>query len=309
MKLSLKWLNQYVDLKDIDIKELANRVTMSTCEIESIYEVFSFDKNLVIAKVLECTKHPNSDKLTICKVDDGKNVLQVLCGAENVKEGSFVVLAKIGSKLKINDETLTIEKRNIRGVDSYGMICSAKELGLDPILGDNGGILLLEELPDEIFYFANKKEKDLSKIKKSILKPGKPIEELFPYKDIVLDIDNKSITHRPDLWGHYGFARELSAIFKRKFQSFDKKPKIKEDPTLPIKKIEIRNQSALAYNGVVCTNIEIQPSPLWMRILLSAIGQKTINNVVDISNYVMYDLGQPNHAFDLQQFKIRYCDL
>ena len=311
MKLSLKWLNQYVDLKDIDIKELANRVTMSTCEIESIYEVFSFDKNLVIAKVLECTKHPNSDKLTICKVDDGKNVLQVLCGAENVKEGSFVVLAKIGSKLKINDETLTIEKRNIRGVDSYGMICSAKELGLDPILGDNGGILLLEELPDEIFYFANKKEKDLSKIKKSILKPGKPIEELFPYKDIVLDIDNKSITHRPDLWGHYGFARELSAIFKRKFQSFDKKPKIKEDPTLPIKKIEIRNQSALAYNGVVCTNIEIQPSPLWMRILLSAIGQKTINNVVDISNYVMYDLGQPNHAFDLNNLKSDtvICDL
>ncbi len=315
MKLSLKWLNQYVDLKDIDIKELANRVTMSTCEIESIYDVFNFDQNIVVAKILECYPHSQSDKLTICKVDDGKEILQVLCGAQNVKEGSFVVLAKIGSKLKINNEILTIEKRNIRGVDSFGMICSAKELELDPILGDNGGILLLEELPDEIFYFAysnrDKKQKDSSNIKKSLLKPGIPIENLFPYKDVILEIDNKSITHRPDLWGHYGFARELSAIFKRKFHQINYQFKLKEDLSLQTKKIEIRNHSALAYNGVVCTNIEIKPAPLWIRILLTSIGQKTINNVVDISNYVMYDLGQPNHAFDLKNLKSDtvVCDL
>ncbi|GIX42079.1 MAG: phenylalanine--tRNA ligase beta subunit [Leptospiraceae bacterium] len=321
MKLSYNWLNQYINLKDIDIHELANRITMSTCEIEEIYTIFDFDENIVIAKVLECSKHPNSDKLTICKVDDGKNILQVLCGASNVKEGIFVVLAKIGAKLIIEEKPLTIDKRSIRGVDSYGMICSAKELGIDSIIGDNNGIIILDELSDEIFLYAYQfhhpqkinEIKDISKIKKQFLKPGTPIKKLFPYIDIILDIDNKSITHRPDLWGHFGFARELSAILKRNihYDPLETKIKIKQDPSLPVKKIEIKNHSALAYNGVVCTNIQIKDSPLWMKILLTAIGQKVINNVVDVSNYIMYELGQPNHAFDLKELKsdIILCDL
>lgn len=322
MKLSINWLNHYIDLNDIDINELAHKVTMSTCEIEEISEIFNFDRNIVVGKVLECNTHPNSDKLTICKVDDGKNILQVLCGASNVRENIYVVLAKIGATLTIEDHPITIEKRTIRGIDSYGMICSAKELGIDGILGDNGGILILEDLPDEVFKYAydknQSKEKNpkikenLASIKKQLLKPGRWIQDIFPYRDIILEIDNKSITHRPDLWGHFGFALELSAILQKKIRYNPlKTKKIKENSNLPVKKIEIKNNSALAYNGIVCTNIEIKKSPIWMRILLTAIGQKTINNVVDISNYVMYELGQPNHAFDLKDLKSNtiLCDI
>lgn len=313
MKLSLNLLNQYINLEDINIKELSNVITMSTCEIEDVYDVFDFHENIVIGKVLECKPHPESEKLTICKVNDGKDSLQVLCGASNVKENMYVVLAKAGSKLKIKEESINIEKKQIKGIDSYGMICSAGELGIDMILGDNGGILILDELPDEVFEFAyyhkrKSSKKDpisIDKIKHLLLKPGTPIKELFPFKDTIIDIDNKSITHRPDLWGHFGFALELSAILKRKihFNPLKEFKKIKQDPNLPSKKIKIKNNSALAYNGIVCTNIEVKSSPLWLKILLTGIGQKTINNVVDISNYIMYDLGQPNHAFDLKDLK------
>ncbi len=319
MKLSLNWLSNYIDLKDIDITDIANKVTMSTCEIEDIYKVFEIDPHIVIGKVLECTKHPESDKLTICKVDDGKSVLQIVCGASNVKENIYVPLAKIGSKLKINNEIVIIQNRKIKGIDSYGMICSTQELGLDVILGNNDGILILDKLDNEIFEYAyktkssTKSQLNIDKIKKEFLKPGKSLKELFPYEDTILEIDNKSITHRPDLWGHIGFAMELSAILEKElyFNPLYKKYTIKENAKLPHKEIIIKNKSAISYNGVVCKNIEVKPSPLWRKILLSAIDQKLINNIVDISNFVMYELGQPNHIFDYNTLKANsiVCDL
>lgn len=306
MKLSLNWLNQYIDLKELEIQKLAHKITMSVCEIEKIYKVFEIHKNIVIGKVLECNPHPESEKLSVCIVDIGKEKLQIVCGASNVKKDIFVAVAKLNAELKIDNNIVKIEKRKIRNIESYGMICSAKELGLDSIIGNNNGILILDDLPEEFFNY-------IKKAKNKILIPGTPLQQLFPYEDTILEIDNKSITNRPDLWSHFGFALELSAILNKKikFNPLTEIKKFKEDQNLPKKEIVIQSDSALAYNGIVCTNLKIQNSPLWMRILLSAIDQKIINNVVDISNYVMYEIGQPNHAFDLKTLKSNQilCDL
>ncbi|MCS7205918.1 MAG: phenylalanine--tRNA ligase subunit beta [Leptospiraceae bacterium] len=323
MKLSFRWLNHYIELHDVSIGELAHKITMSICEIEDIHKVFEFDPNLVIGKVLEVSPHPDSHQLKICKVDIGSDVLQIVSGAENLEKNQHVVVAKIGAKLKADKdnekEELKIEKRTIKNVDSFGMICSTKELQLDNLFGFNGGVWILDELEEDVWDFihkakAKKSKKQIPEGKKKNIKNkkftlGTPLREFLPIEDTVLEIDNKSITHRPDLWGHFGFALELSALLGRKIK-YDVVNKTKEESKklsynkkLPQKKILIQNESALAYNGVVCSDVRVEKSPFWMRLLLTSIDQKSINNIVDISNFVMYELGQPNHAFDLDEIK------
>ncbi len=310
MKLSLKWLQFYIDLSDVDIVKLSNKITMSICEIEKIYKVFQIPETIVVGKVLECKPHPDSSVLSVCNVDVGKEILQIVCGASNVKKDSYVAVAKIGTELNINNNVIKIEKRIIKKIESFGMICSSKELGIHPIIGETDGILLLNDLDEEVFQYAEEKT---NQKKENLLKVGTQIKEVFPYEDTIIEIDNKSITNRPDLWSHFGFALELSAILdkKIKYNPLTKIKKFNTDPKLPKKQIIIKNNSALAYNGIVCINVNIKKSPLWLRILLSAIDQKCINNVVDISNYVMYEIGQPNHAFDLRDLKSNnvICDL
>lgn len=310
MKLSLQWLHIYIDLSDVDIIKLSHKITMSICEIEKIYKVFELPESIVIGKILKCEPHPRSDVLSVCIVDIGKEILQIVCGASNVKKDLYVPVAKIGTELKIDNTVIKIDKRTTKHIDSYGMICSSKELGIHPILGESEGILVLNDLDEEVFEYAKKK---INKNKESLLKIGNPIKELFPYEDTIIEIDNKSITNRPDLWSHFGFALELSAILdkKIKFNPLTKQKKYKPDPNLAKKEIIIKNNSALAYNGVVCKHVTIKKSPLWLRVLLSGIDQKCINNIVDISNYVMYEIGQPNHVFDLKYLKSDkvICDL
>lgn len=304
----MNWLNLYLDLRNLDISKLSHKITMSICEIEKIYKVFEIHKNIVVGKIVECKKLSDTSHLSLCKVDVGNEILQIVCGASNVKNNIFVAVAKIGAELKIDNQILKIEKRTIKDTDSYGMICSAKELGIQSILGDHDGILVLDDLPKEVFEYAKAKSKQ-----KEFFIAGKAIQELFPYEDTILEIDNKSITNRPDLWSHFGFALELSAILNKKihYNPLKQIKKFKEDISLPKKEIIIQNGSALAYHGIVCTNLVVQDSPLWMRILLNSINQKCINNIVDISNFVMYELGQPNHAFDLRNLRSNtiLCDL
>ena len=196
-----------------------------------------------------------------------------MCGAPNVAKGQNIALARVGTRLP---DGTKIKKGKIRGETSLGMICSERELGLSD---DHEGILVLEEG----------------------LAPGTALTEVLPVRDTLLEIDNKSITHRPDLWGHYGFARELAATYKRPLADWlegldDGIPG--DGETVPV---TINADACHLYNGLVLRDVEIAKAPDWMRYLLLAIGQRPLNNVVDLTNFILYDLGQPLHAFDLER--------
>lgn len=272
MWISLNIIQDMVNVKDLSIEEIAHRLTMSTAEIDSIEYSHQLLKNIFTAKILEVTKHPNADKLTVCKVDTGEGVIQVVCGAPNHKAGDIVALAPVRTKFT---ETFTITKTKLRGVESEGMLCSECELGLSV---DHSGIM--------------------------ILPPNTPIgvslADLYPDKiDVRFDIDNKSITHRPDLWSHTGFAREIAALFKLQFKNpvnYDIAKEFKQKESLVV---TIQNpEAAPRYCGLVVNNITIKESPDWLKARVEAIGMRPINNIVDITNYVMAELGEPMHAFD-----------
>jgi len=285
LKLSLNWLGDFVDLNDIPLEKLIDRLTLSTCEVDGFEKIYSHLENVVLAEVLTVEKHPSADRLSVCQVKAGTQKWTIVCGAPNVAAGQLVPLAKVGCELPSADGVKKISETNIRGVVSKGMLCSAQEIGLEKITGETAGLLVLN---DRI----------------AAEKTGTPLSEIFPLKDTILDIDNKSITHRPDLWCHFGFAREIAAIFHKKIK-FDplasKKPAA--DPSLPVKKIQIEKGTAKAYYGMHCANVETRPAPFWMQARLIAIGQKPINNIVDASNYLLFEIGQPNHAFNAAKLK------
>lgn len=284
MKLSLNWISDYTDISSIATDDLVHRLTMSVCEVEDVLFPAGHLNGVITGYVKDVKKHPDADKLSVCTVYDGKEDLQIICGAPNVRKDIFTALAPVGFTLQTDEGSLKIEKRKIRGVESAGMLCSSKELGLERMFSDNGGILILDDLPE-----LTQKPK-----------PGSSLVKLLQLEDTVLDIDNKSITHRPDLWCHFGFAREISAIFKKKIK-YDPntvkpvKPEIKTK-----KKIEFSKDTAHAYFGLVCEGVSVKPSPLKIKARLFATGQKSINNIVDASNYCMLELGQPNHTFNLE---------
>jgi len=277
MWISLKILENLVDIKGISPEEIANRLTMSTAEIEGIEYINKHFSSIITAKLLDVKAHPDADKLTVCEVDTGKEKLQVVCGATNHKTGDIVALATVGTEFSSD---FVIKKTKIRGVESNGMLCSLKELGLSD---DHSGILIFP--PDTNI--------------------GIPLTEIYSdWVDVKLNIDNKSITHRPDLWGHVGFAREIAALFGREF-----KHKINTDiantfinkDTL---KVKIQNpEIAPRYSGLVIKNIKIAESPDWLKARVSAIGMRPINNIVDITNFVMAEIGEPMHAFDRKKLR------
>lgn len=275
MKISLNWLKDYVDLSDQKPEELGLKFTMASAEIETVEDLGkSFDK-VVTAKILEIAPHPDADKLQVTKVNNGTEVLQVVCGAKNIKVGQVVPLAQVGAVLPGD---FKIKVSNKRGVESFGMLCAASELGVS---GDSEGILILDENTEL----------------------GKPFGDLIGKNDFVIDIDNKSLTHRPDLWGHYGIAREISAILGRSFRKHDfnipdlDEEKVKINVTIEDKEL-CQRYSAMAFD-----NIKITESPDWLKERLTNIGAKPINNVVDATNYIMFELGQPVHSFDGNKIK------
>ncbi len=271
MKISLNWIKDYINLDGITTQEIVEKLTMSGLEVEDYLDQNKIYSGFVVGLVKEVKKHPDADKLTICTVYDGGDDLQVICGAPNVEESKNVVFAKIGSI--IPNGNMEIKKVKIRGVESYGMICAEDELGLSD---DHSGIMILaDEFP-----------------------AGTPISEALKLNDVILDI---AITpNRPDALSHIGVARDLSAIFNRdlRIPKLDFQESQKDIKQLASVQIE-DNINCPRYSASVVTGVSIKESPEWLKNKLTQIGLRPINNVVDVTNFILHELGQPLHAFDL----------
>ncbi len=273
MKISLNWIKEYVDLNGISSNDIVSKLTMSGLEVEDVIDQQSIYKNFIVGFVKEKVKHANADKLSVCKVFDGNQELQVICGASNVEAGQKVVFAPIGTLIPKGD--FVIKKAKIRGVESYGMICAEDELLLSV---DHSGIMVLD--PN--------------------LQVGKPITEALNLNDVILEI---AVTpNRPDALSHIGVARDLSALFDRDLII----PKI----ILNESEIKIENLAAVEvedkincprYIAKVVTDVQIKESPQWLKDKLEKIGLRPINNIVDITNFILHECGQPLHAFDLDR--------
>jgi phenylalanyl-tRNA synthetase beta chain len=289
MKLSYNWLSEFVKLDDIDPREAGLRLTMSTSEIENIEEVGGTLEGVVAGKILEVKRHPDSDHLFLTKVDVGKEVLPIVSGAPNTKENTFVPVALVGARLP---DGLTVKRAKLRGVESLGLVCSERELGVSD---DHSGLWILDD----------------EGLPKSGLKPGAPLAGLFPLRDFIIEIDNKSITNRPDLWCHYGFARELAALYGRALKAVYPRSAIDElrgaggaaSGKGGSARIELENKDSILcprYTAIMLGGIRIGKSPFWVRRRLYTLGVRPIYNIVDVTNYVMLEVGQPLHAFDAE---------
>ncbi len=274
MKVSLNWLKDYVDIKSKP-NQLARELTLRSLEVNTIEKKGELYEKLVVGKVLKVEKHPGADRLSVVKVDMGKKLLEIVCGAPNIREGQKVVVAKAGSSVfSANGEKITIKKVNIRGVKSEGMICSEKELGLGE---DQTGIMILDPRTNI----------------------GKRLSEVVLTTDTVFDLE--VLANRPDCMGHQGVAREIAAIYgeKLKLPEYDIKDKPKGDLNLTVK---INNKkSCPRYSALILSHVEIKDSPEEIKRRLEAVGIRSLNNIVDITNYLMMDTGQPTHAFDYEK--------
>lgn len=277
MFISYKWLKQFVDLPDsLTPEELSLKLTMSTVEVEGIQRQGKGLEDVVVGEILEIKKHPNADKLSVAKVSVGGDTpRQVIFGQmAKIEVGNRVPVALAPTVLPGNKE---IKKTEVRGVLSEGMLCLDQELGI------------LEE-GASIHYFGKE------------VKNGSSITKVLGFDDVIFEIDNKSITNRPDLWGHYGIAREVAALYKRPLKEY-KIGRLKDyGKTKLTIKIEDK-ENCLRYMGAMVGGIKIAPSPKWMQDKLIACGVRPINNIVDITNYVTLELGRPSHAFDRRDMK------
>lgn len=280
MRVSLKWLKKYIDLpNELTYQKIAYDLTEKTVEVEKIENIKDKYNNIVVGKILEVKRHPNADLLRICMVDIGDKVVQIVCGGSNLYENELVVISLPGALVHWHGdaELVKIKETKMRGVQSYGMICGASEV-------------FLEEL------FPPSDEHEIVDLKGIDCKPGDLISEVLGFDDIIFEIDNKSLSNRPDLWGHHGIARELSVIYDLPLKEI---PSVKIDKNLPSFDIEIEcKDKCQRYVGIAIKGVDNRKSPLWMQALLIECGLRPINAIVDITNYVMLSTGQPMHAFD-----------
>lgn len=271
MKISLNWLKEYIDLSGISFGEIESNLTMCGLEVESFEDQNKIYQNFFVAKVVEAVRHPNADKLTLCKVFDGKETLQIVCGAPNVAANQKVVLGKTGAVIPQNNFKLS--KAKIRGVESFGMLCSEAELMLS---NDHSGIMVLPEN----------------------LVEGTPVTEALGLNDIVFEI---GITpNRPDALSHVGVARDLAAIFNKELQLPRFPASTDSEDARNIFNIRIDNPSlAPRYSAKIVKDVTVKDSPDWLKKKLKAVGLRPVNNIVDVTNFILMELGQPLHAFDL----------
>jgi len=273
MKISRNWIQDFIDLPaDLTPQRFSKTMTLSVCEVEGLEVTGEHLKDVVVAKVTGIRPHPDAEKLRLVTVEYGaEQPIEVVCGAANFDVGATVVYAGLGAVLPGG---FKIKRAKIRGVESLGMLCAEDELGFSD---EHEGLMLLGDQDQ----------------------PGTPLSELFPDQlDWVLELDNKSVTHRPDLWGHYGFARELSAVFDVPLKPFPAtKPTLPEAPCPVTVNLEVPDLVP-RYSGLKLKGIEVKPSPTHIAHRLFRVGMRPINNLVDVTNYVMLDLGQPMHAFD-----------
>ncbi len=268
MTISLRWLRKYIDLPDAPA-EVASMLTRVGLECEAVIDNRADYRNIVVGLVKQKDRHQKADKLSVCIVDDGSNEFVVVCGAPNVDAGQKVAFARVGAFIKAAG--ITIEERAIRGVVSHGMICSESELGLS---ADHSGILVLS---DDVQI-------------------GQPLLEALGLDDVSFEI---GITpNRGDALSHVGVARDLAALLGTTFRI----PSVSSDSTIGQSTVAIENfatEDCPRYSGAVIRGVRIEDSPEWLRNALHFAGIRAINNVVDITNYVMLEIGQPMHAFDL----------
>lgn len=283
MKISERWLREYVDI-DMTVEQLAQRMTLTGTEISGISSMTTDLSGVVVGQVLTKEKHPKADRLSVCRVNVGKEVLNIICGAPNVAAGQKVPVALVGSILP---GYFRIEARAIRGVQSQGMICSEKELNISE---EAAGIMVLENDPPL----------------------GKALQEVLPLSDVVLDAD--LTPNRPDCLSMVGIAREVAAVTDRQFRPPPIKPPGKREDVgkedagnketgrkEAARRISVTLHDPAAcprYSAQLICGVKIASAPLWLSRRLMAAGIRSINNVVDVTNYVMMELGQPLHAFD-----------
>jgi phenylalanyl-tRNA synthetase beta chain len=282
MNISFKLLQRYVDLPaDLTYSQIAYDLTMRTVEVEEIINTSDKFHDIVVGEIREVNAHPNADALKVCIVDVGEDELkQIVCGGSNLTAGHKVCVSKPGAEVVWHGEgePVLIKETKLRGVKSYGMICGATEVYLA-----------------DIFPPASEREiVDFTELGIDC-KVGQCVAEVAGLDDIILEIDNKSLSNRPDLWGHYGVARELAAIYKVPLK--DAPSDIPEGlPEYPVQ-IDAPDQCP-RYTATAIENVYVKESPAWMKTLITNAGMRPINAIVDITNFVMLAVGQPLHAFD-----------
>ncbi|MDR2345666.1 MAG: phenylalanine--tRNA ligase subunit beta [Planctomycetaceae bacterium] len=268
MKISLDWISDYVDLSGLDIDLIANRLTLSTAEVEDVKQIRRKVSNVYVGEI---TSVERLDAVhNFCNVNCGGKSYTTVCGASNVKVGLKSFFAPAGAVLA-NDNRIAVTAKS--GMTSQGILCSAAEIGL------SAWHEIIFEIPNNISN-------------------GTPISELIPETDTLIEIDNKSLTHRPDLWGHYGFAREFSVIFKRELKSLPQIDLAQFDnlPAYPLRNRDYEN--CPVYSCIEFQTCGVIPSPIYMQRRLHALGLRSYNLLVDVTNYVNLEIGQPTHAFD-----------
>ncbi len=269
MNISRNWLAQYVGL-NCDLATLCDKLTMAGIEVEAIENTGRVPKGIVVGKILERAPHANSDHLSVCKVFNGKEELQIVCGAPNCDAGKTVPLAVIGTVFQTPEGEFSIKKSKIRGVESFGMLCSARELGLSD---DHDGLLILDDA----------------------LAAGTSLEEVFP-GDSMLEIE--VTPNRPDWLSHWGVARDVSCLLgtEAKLPALEA---LTAEPA-PANLVTVEDSAACPrYIGRVIRGVTVGESPDWLKERLTSVGLRPINNVVDVTNFILMELGQPLHAFDL----------
>lgn len=271
MKLSLNWLRDHVDINDKTAEQLPELLTMSTAEVEGVEHKGLNIKDVVAGRIVSMAAHPESQKLHVIQVDVGTETVQSVCGAPNVRVGMMVPMALCGGSLP---GMPVITPADIAGVASNGVACSLRELGIGE---SHEGVL---ELSDSC-------------------RPGDDVADILRLRDTLIEIDNKSLTNRPDLWGHYGFAREIAALTGQTLKPLQMAPMDELLSKKPVISVAIDDpEKCMRYCALGIAGIDTRQSPGWVQTRLAYVGMRPINFIVDLTNYIMLELGQPMHAFD-----------
>ena len=283
MLLSMNWIKDFVDLSGLDLVELIHRFSLSTAEVENeIYFKGKDISGIVVAEIKSVEEHPKSRKLHLLKVDIGSDeLIDVVCGAPNVRVGMKTAFAKVGAQVG----EITIAPRELAGYTSNGMCCGESEIGISD---DNSGIM---EITDDVPL-------------------GTDIKTIYDVDDIIFEVDNKSLTNRPDLWGHYGIAREFAALAGRQLKPLEV-DELSVYNDLPPVDMKIEDKLCKRYSTIKVENIKRNISPVNIRIRLYYCGMRAINFLADLTNYLMLEMGQPMHAFDarkVEQIRIKRFD-
>ncbi len=302
MKISLNTIKQYIDFELPPVDELVERINQRLGSVEKVTDLSEKYKDAIIVKVVSCEKHPNADKLSVCTIDDGGKVgdiprdeqghIQVVCGAPNVHADMFAIWLPPRSTVPASfddKEPFVLDARELRGVVSQGMLAAADELALGT---DHTGIIEIN--PDEW------------KPSKLDITPGVSFAQIYGLDDVSIELENKMFTHRPDCFGQIGVAREIAGILEQKFTSpawYIDTPQFSDASGLEFKVENNAGEKVPRFMAVAIKDVTIKPSPLWLQIELIRLGGKPINNIVDVTNYVMLLTAQPTHAYDYDKLR------